>query len=124
MSVDVVRLNRDALVREYGVDAQRLMPWAVLNAPFESSWAVVRAGTDSTLHSHHEHEIFVAVRGEATIECDGDRAAFRTGDVAFLPPGLQHRVLNDGTEDFEFYSIWWDAEMAERFLSRRGEVRA
>jgi mannose-6-phosphate isomerase-like protein (cupin superfamily) len=124
MPVDVVRLNRDALVHEYGVDTQRLMPWAVLSAPFESSWAVVRAGTDSTLHSHHEHEIFVAVRGEATIECDGDRAIFRTGDVAFFPPGLQHRVLNDGPEDFEFYSIWWDADMAERFLSRRGEARA
>jgi mannose-6-phosphate isomerase-like protein (cupin superfamily) len=117
MAVHVVRLHRDQLRREYGVDAQRLQPWAVLDAPFESAWAVVRAGTQSTLHSHHEHEIFVAVNGQAVIECDGEQTTFRTGDVAFFPPGVQHCVLNDGPGDFEFYSIWWDTEMAERFVS-------
>ncbi len=118
MAVEVVRLDRDTLLHEYGVDTQRLQPWAVLNAPFEGSFAVVRAGTHSTLHSHHEHEIFVALRGAAVIECDGDQAPFRAGDVAFFRPGLLHRVLNDGSEDFEFYSVWWDEEMAERFISR------
>jgi mannose-6-phosphate isomerase-like protein (cupin superfamily) len=117
MAVEVVRLQRDTLLHEYGVDTQRLQPWAVLNAPFEGSFAVVRAGTNSTLHSHHEHEIFVALRGEAVIECDGDQAPFRAGDVAFFKPGLLHRVLNDGDTDFEFYSIWWDEEMAERFIA-------
>ncbi len=125
MALEVVRLRRDSFLHEYGVDTQRLQPWPVLNAPFESSWAVVRAGTHSTLHSHHEHEIFVAVHGEAVIECDGEQATFRAGDVAFFQPGLLHRVLNDGREDFEFYSIWWDEEMAERFVSRsRAGARA
>lgn len=125
MAVEVVRLDRGGLRHEYGCDTQRLQPWAVLNAPFEGSWATVRAGTRSTLHSHHEHEIFIAIRGEAVIECDGRRAPFRSGDVAFFEPGLAHRVLNDGEEDFEFYSLWWDREMAERFLARdRIGVRA
>jgi mannose-6-phosphate isomerase-like protein (cupin superfamily) len=118
MSVEVVRLRRDTLLHEYGVDTQRLQPWDVLNAPFEGSFAVVRAGTHSTLHSHHEHEIFIGLRGEAVIECDGQRAPFRAGDVAFFKPGLQHRVLNDGGEDFEFYSVWWDEKMAEGFIAR------
>jgi mannose-6-phosphate isomerase-like protein (cupin superfamily) len=118
MTVNVVRLQRDSLQPEYGVDAQRLKPWSVLNAPFEGAWAVVRAGTDSVLHSHHEHEIFIAVRGEAVIECDGERSPFRTGDVAFFRPGSQHRVLNGNDQDFEFYSVWWDKEMAEHFISR------
>ncbi len=118
MAIEVVRLNRDSLVHEYGVDTQRLQPWAVLNAPFEASWAVVRAGTASTRHSHHEHEIFVAVRGRAVIECEGERATFAMGDVAFFAPRLRHRVINDSSEDFEFYSVWWDEEMAGRFISR------
>lgn len=118
MAVEVVRLERDSLLHEYGVDTQRLQPWAVLNAPFEGSFAVVRAGTHSTLHSHHEHEIFIALRGEAIIECDGDQAPFRAGDVSFFKPGLQHRVLNDSAEDFEFYSVWWDETMAEQFVAR------
>lgn len=115
--IQVSRLDRDNLLHEYGVDTQRLMPWAVLNAPFESSYAVVRAHTHSTLHGHHDQEIFVALSGEAVIECDGQRAPFRAGDVAYFTPGLLHRVLNDGDRDFEFYSIWWTPEMAEQFLT-------
>jgi mannose-6-phosphate isomerase-like protein (cupin superfamily) len=118
MAVELIRLDRDNLTHEYGCDTQRLFPWAVLDAPFESSFAAVRAGTHSVLHSHHEHEIFIGLRGEAVIECDGQRALFGAGDVAFMRPGTLHHVLNDGAEDFEFYSVWWDVEMAERFLAR------
>jgi len=120
MAVDVVRLDRNNLVAEYGTETQRLQPWAVLNAPFEGSFAVVRAGTHSTLHSHHEYEIFIALRGEAVVETDGTHAPFRAGDVAFFSPGRMHRVLNDGERDFEFYSVWWDREMAQRFLAADG----
>ena len=118
MAVEVVHLDRDSLTHEYGCDTQRLLPWAVLNSPFESSFALVRAGTHSALHSHHEHEIYIGLRGEAVIECDGEKAPFRPGDVAFMKPGTQHHVLNDGDEDFEFYSVWWDEEMAKGFISR------
>jgi mannose-6-phosphate isomerase-like protein (cupin superfamily) len=117
MGAEIVHLERDNLLHEYGLDTQRLQPWDVLNAPFEGSWAVARAGTRSTLHSHHEHEIFIAVSGEAVIECDGKQAPFRAGDVAFFRPGLQHRLLNDGGAEFVFYSVWWDEEMADRFIS-------
>jgi mannose-6-phosphate isomerase-like protein (cupin superfamily) len=120
MSVEVARLRRDEFTHEYGVDVQRLVPWAALSAPFEGTWAVVRAGTWSTLHSHHEHEIFIAVRGEAVVECDGDRSDFRVGDIALFRPGQNHRVLNDTAVDFEFYSIWWDSTMAETFVRSTG----
>jgi mannose-6-phosphate isomerase-like protein (cupin superfamily) len=118
MAIEVVHLQRDKLLHEYGLDTQRIQPWAVLNAPFENSWAVLRVGTASTLHSHHEHEIFIGVRGKAVVECDGRQARFQAGDIAFFKPGLQHRVINDGNEDFEFHSVWWDAAMAERYISR------
>lgn len=117
MAPEIVHLEPDALLHEYGLDTQRLQPWAVCNAPFEGSWALARPRTRSTLHSHHEHEIFIAIRGSAVIECDGKQAPFRAGDIAFFQPGLQHRLLNDGDEEFMFYSVWWDEEMAERFLS-------
>lgn len=118
MAAEITRLRRETLQHEYGCETQRLQPWAVLNAPFEGSYAVVRAGTSSTLHSHHEHEIFIAIRGAAMIECDGDRTPLRPGDVAFFRPGREHCVHNAGAEDFEFYSVWWDAELAEGFLAR------
>lgn len=118
MAAEVQHLDRDNLLYEYGLHTQRLFPWDVLNAPFESSWAVARPHTASTLHSHHEHEIFIAVRGSAVIECDGEPTPFAAGDVSFFRPGHQHRLINDNDEEFVFYSVWWDAEMSERFLAR------
>lgn len=125
MSAEIVHLEPGSLLHEYGLDTQRLQPWAVLNAPFESSWAVARPHTHSTLHSHHEHEIFIGVRGSAVIECDGKQTPFGAGDIAFFRPGLEHRLLNDGDEEVMFYSVWWDEDMAEKFIARnRGEVQA
>jgi mannose-6-phosphate isomerase-like protein (cupin superfamily) len=118
MAAEVVHLDWENLLHEYGLDTQRLFPWDVLNAPFESSWAVARPHTSSTLHAHHEHEIFIAVRGEATIECDGTPTAFKAGDVSFFHPGHRHQLHNNADEDFVFYSVWWDEEMSERFLAR------
>jgi mannose-6-phosphate isomerase-like protein (cupin superfamily) len=125
MAAEVVHLDRDNLLHEYGLYTQRLFPWDVLNAPFESSWAVAKPHTSSTLHSHHEHEIFIAVRGSGVIECDGVPTPFAAGDVSFFRPGHQHQLINDADEEFVFYSVWWDAEMSERFLARdRTEVPA
>lgn len=121
MATEIVHLASDNLLFEYGLHTQRLMPWDVLNAPFEGSWALAKPHSHSTLHSHHEHEIFIAVRGTAVVECDGVKSAFKAGDVAFFRPGHQHRVLNDGDEEFMFYSVWWDEEMAERYVSRNRE---
>jgi mannose-6-phosphate isomerase-like protein (cupin superfamily) len=124
MAVDIVHLQPDNLLHEYGLHTQRLQPWDVLNAPFESSWALARPRSRSTLHSHHEHEIFIAVRGSAVIECDGDETPFMAGDVAFFQPGKRHRLLNDGDQEFVFYSVWWDEEMSERFLTQNRQNRA
>jgi mannose-6-phosphate isomerase-like protein (cupin superfamily) len=121
MSGEIVHLQPDNFLCEYGLRTQRLQPWPVLNAPFESSWALAEPRTRSTLHAHHEHEIFIAVRGTAVVECGGETAPFRAGDIAFLPPGQQHRLLNDGDDEFVFYSIWWDESMVQKFTARHRE---
>ncbi len=117
MVVHISRLDRDNLLHEYGVDTQRLQPWPILNAPFEVSYAVCRAGTVSKLHTHHEQEIFVAVSGECVVECGGERQPFQAGDVSYFTPGQRHRVHPHTHEDFVFCSIWWDPARAHRFLA-------
>ncbi|KOG67619.1 MULTISPECIES: cupin domain-containing protein [Streptomyces] len=114
----IKHLDRAGLTHENGLDAQRLLPWPELNAPFEGSWCVIRPGTASTAHSHHEHEIFIALRGEAFLEAGGERVPFTAGDIVHFPPHREHRVVNDSGADFEMYSVWWDAEMADRFTHR------
>ncbi|GAT70702.1 cupin [Planomonospora sphaerica] len=116
--MDLSTFDPDQLRPDNGLLAKRLLPWTTLNAPFEGAWCVVRPGTASTRHAHHEYEIFIAVSGEAVLESEGERAAFAAGDVAYFPPGTDHRVVNDGAADFEMYGIWWDADMTGAFTAR------
>lgn len=113
------KLERDALRLENNLYAQRLHPWpGGLDAPFEGSWCVIEKGSQSTAHAHHEYEIFIAVSGQAFIECRGERTMFEAGDIVHFRPGVPHRVVNEGEEAFEMYSVWWDAAMSSSFLAR------
>lgn len=112
------RLDRENLTRAYGIEAERLLPWPALNAPFEGAWCVLRPGDESTPHAHHEYEIFIAMSGTATLLIDEERHELVAGDIVHLPPGSTHQVLADRGADFEYYGIWWDTDMSERFTAR------
>jgi mannose-6-phosphate isomerase-like protein (cupin superfamily) len=120
--MNIRNLDRAHLRHENGLEAQRLCPWPVLNAPFEGSWCVVRPGVASTPDCHHDYEMWIAMSGEATVDVDGAEAPFVRGDVLYLPPNVPHRVINRGDRDFEMYSVWWDPNLAERFTSRHREA--
>jgi mannose-6-phosphate isomerase-like protein (cupin superfamily) len=120
--MEIRRLDRANLTRTYGVDGERLLPWPVLNAPFEGAWCVVRGGTESTPHEHHEYEIFIAVKGSAALVVDGERGPFVAGDIAHLLPGTTHKVVNELADDFEYYSIWWDTDMSASFVARHADA--
>ncbi|MGL5823323.1 MAG: cupin domain-containing protein, partial [Nocardioides sp.] len=119
--VEIRGLNRGELTRAYGLESQRLLPWPALNAPFEGAWCVVRPNEESTPHAHHEYEIFIAMTGRASLVVDGERRDFAAGDIAHLPPGCRHQLVNDSPGDFEYYGIWWDTDMSEVFLARHAE---
>jgi quercetin dioxygenase-like cupin family protein len=118
-------LVREQMVRENGADGQRLVPWDVLNAPFEGAWVRVPAGGATGAHSHHEYEIFIAVNGAAELESNGERRSFRVGDIAHFPPHTEHRVVNaSASADFEMYSIWWDPAMSDAFVTEHAARHA
>jgi mannose-6-phosphate isomerase-like protein (cupin superfamily) len=122
--IEIRVLDRANLTQAYGLDSERLLPWPALNAPFEGAWCILRAGTESAPHSHHEYEIFIAMIGRAKLVVDGKDSSFVAGDIVHLPPGCTHKVVNDSGEDFEYYGVWWDSEMSEKFLARHGEWSA
>lgn len=111
-------LVRETMNRENGADAQRLVPWPVLNAPFEGSWCVVEPGGATGTHAHHEYEIFIALSGEAVLESQGERRAFKEGDIVHFRPNTAHRVVNESDSDFQLYCVWWDTDMSHAFLER------
>jgi mannose-6-phosphate isomerase-like protein (cupin superfamily) len=120
--MEIRNLDHDNLKAEYGAFTQRLLPWAALNAPFEGAWSIVKPGTATTAHEHHEYEMFIGAKGVAVIECEGERRPFVAGDLVFMPPHEFHQVINDSDVDFEFFSVWWDPEMSERFTARHAEA--
>lgn len=116
-------LRREEMPFENGAFGERLMPWKAMNAPFEGAWVVVPAGGATGVHSHHEYELFIAMAGEAVVETDGEQRPFRAGDIEYHAPHSEHRVINTGAQDFEFYAVWWDTDMSAVFLDRHeGEV--
>lgn len=121
--MEIRKFARTDLAPDNGLAAKRLLPWDVLNAPFEGSWCVVPPGARSGAHDHHEHEIWVAMTGAAEIVCDGERVPFVAGDVAHFPPRSHHQVVNDGDDEFQMYAVWWDADMARRFAERHAAGR-
>jgi mannose-6-phosphate isomerase-like protein (cupin superfamily) len=124
MMMQIRRLDRESLTRKYGIDAQLLLPWDALSAPFRGAWCILRQGTESTPHSHPDYEIFIAMTGSAALVVDGERRAFVPGDVAHIPPGSTHHLINDGAADFEYYAIWWDEDLSAQFVARREQELA
>jgi mannose-6-phosphate isomerase-like protein (cupin superfamily) len=116
--VNIRGLDRNRLRHENAIETQRLCPWPVLNAPFEGSWCVVRAGVTSTLDRHPDYEMWIAMTGQAVVEVGGEERSFSSGDVLYLPPETPHRVINRSDRDFEMYSVWWDRSLAGRFNER------
>jgi mannose-6-phosphate isomerase-like protein (cupin superfamily) len=115
--MDVRSLDTENLQAEYGVLTQRLLPWPALRAPFEGAWAVLEPGAVTTAHGHHEHELFIATQGSANITAGDQVRPFNAGDTAYVSPGEVHQIVNVGNGEFRMYSVWWDPEMADRFLA-------
>ncbi|GAA1267409.1 hypothetical protein GCM10009665_65320 [Kitasatospora nipponensis] len=124
MTMEIRSLNRGELTFEYELFTQRLMPWPLLNAPFEGCWSIVEPGTSSRPHDHHEYEIWIAAKGAAEIEADGVRRPFVAGDIVHFTPGTVHYAINDSDSNLEFYSIWWDTELATAFTERHSRQPA
>ncbi len=122
--MQIRRLDRESLTHKYGIDAQLLLPWDTVDAPFRGAWCILRPGVTSTPHSHPEYEIFIAMSGNAAVVVDGERQPFVPGDVAHIPPDSTHQLTNDGVEDFEYYAIWWNKEMSSQFWARHEQELA
>jgi mannose-6-phosphate isomerase-like protein (cupin superfamily) len=122
--MEIRRLVRETMNRENGADAQRLVPWQVLNAPFEGAWCSVEPGGATGTHAHYEYEIFIAVSGEAVLDSQGERQPFKAGDIVHFFPHTPHRVINESDKPFEMYCVWWDTDMSDAFLGRHGETYA
>jgi quercetin dioxygenase-like cupin family protein len=67
-----------------------------------SAWRVVlEPGAASPEHTLTSDEAFVALRGTARVELDGEAHDVGAGDCLVVAPDRAFRIRNDGAEPFE-----------------------
>jgi mannose-6-phosphate isomerase-like protein (cupin superfamily) len=67
-----------------------------------SAWRVVlHPGAASPEHELTSDEAFVALRGSARVQLDGEAHAIAAGDCLIVAPSRRFTIRNDGAEPFE-----------------------
>jgi mannose-6-phosphate isomerase-like protein (cupin superfamily) len=61
---------------------------------------------------HTRDELYVVASGQGTFECGGERQAFETGEVLFVPAGVEHRFI-DFSDDFSTWVFFYGPEGGE-----------
>jgi mannose-6-phosphate isomerase-like protein (cupin superfamily) len=61
---------------------------------------------------HRQDELYVIASGSGTFYNDGERIAFNTGDVLFVPAGKDHR-FEAFTDDFATWVIFYGPDGGE-----------
>jgi mannose-6-phosphate isomerase-like protein (cupin superfamily) len=115
--VDIHRLESEKVSRNFGLDFKLLYPWAGMNAPFRGAWCVLRPGDLSEAHSHDQDEIVICMTGHGILLTEGEKIDINAGDVVFLKAGNEHAMTNELTDDFSYYSIWWNQGIATEYLA-------
>lgn len=115
-------MDWDTLVHEYDLDGSRLLPWDNYPMPFAGGWCVVRPKTRSLPHTQIDQEIFIGLKGTATLVIGNESRPFTFGDIAAIPKHTVHYFANEGDEDFHFYVVWWDESHARSYLEAMSAV--
>ena len=69
---------------------------------------IVKAGKSLPGARHEGHdELYVAIKGNAVVDLEGEICELKPGSVVFIPGGVFHALKNKSdTEDFELITVW------------------
>jgi mannose-6-phosphate isomerase-like protein (cupin superfamily) len=63
------------------------------------------------LHRHKvQEQVYHVLDGEGMMEMDRERRVVRKHDVIFIPPGVEHAIVNTGLGDLTFIVVTTPAE--------------
>ncbi len=66
---------------------------------------------------HARDEVYVISTGAGEFVCGNEKASVATGDVLFVPAGMEHRFLNF-TDDFSAWVFFYGPEGGEKILNQ------
>ena len=75
-------------------------------------------GTDKQ-SPHARDELYVVARGSGTFVRGYERQSFGSGDVLFVPAGMEHR-FEDFTDDFATWVVFYGSEGGESVDPKEG----
>ena len=69
---------------------------------------IVKAGKSLSGAAHEGHdELYVVLKGHASLDLAGEIYELKPGTVVFIPGGTYHAILNENsTEDLELITVW------------------
>ena len=64
--------------------------------------AIVAAGCETLLHRHHvAEELYYIVQGQGDMSLGDETFPVIVGDTVCIPPGVAHKIRNNGTEELK-----------------------
>jgi mannose-6-phosphate isomerase-like protein (cupin superfamily) len=100
------------LIESEGVGSSKLM---LVHATLKPGKAPGRPEDAGAVHPPPYDEAYYILRGHARVKLGQNEESYNVGpDTAiFIPSGTPHNIINTGTEDLEFLTIWPITPMEE-----------
>ena len=75
-------------------------------------------GTSEVRHYHRQaRQFFFVLKGEATIELDGETVVCKSGEGMEISPGRSHQIFNKASNDLEFLLVSKPSSREDRVLA-------
>ena len=75
--------------------------------PFSADFGIVGVGQATKEHRHDEKETFIIVGGKGILESEAIKFEIEAGDVIHFEPFESHTLINTGTDNLSFLTIYW-----------------
>ena len=84
-----------------------------LDLTYSLAHAVLEQGTSSVPHILDESEVYFFLQGKGGVFINNEMTKVTTGDIIYIPPGVEQYVVNEGSTALKFLCIVsppWSAE--------------
>ena len=105
-----------------GVAARRMVSKYTGANTFTAGISVFAPGADILLHTHPCEEIVVILDGEGIAELNGEQYSLKRFDISLVPPGVQHRFLNQSDAPFTMMYVYPTTEVTRDPAEPKNEL--
>jgi mannose-6-phosphate isomerase-like protein (cupin superfamily) len=68
------------------------------------TWVDVKPGSEQKPHSHGPQQVYVITRGSGRMRVGEDERDVHEGQMVFIPPNVEHGIVNRGEEMLTYVS--------------------